>query len=80
MTIDRTMKALLALVGLALWSLLIAGIARPDSRRLQRIESRLDEMHATLAGIESNLSDLEADLSDLEADVSDLEDDLSDQR
>jgi type II secretory pathway component PulM len=80
MTIDRTMKALLAFVGLALWSLLVAGIARPDARRLQRIEQRLDEMHATIVNIESGLSDLEADLSDLEADVSDLEDDLADQR
>jgi type II secretory pathway component PulM len=80
MTLDRTMKALLAFVGLALWSLLIAGIARPDSRRLQRIETRLDELHATIADIGSDLSDLEADLSDLEADVSDLEDDLADQR
>jgi len=81
MRFDLTMKVLVGIAGLALWSLLIAGIVRPrDAGQLQRIESRLNEMNSTPSGIESDLSDLEADFSDLEADVSDLEADLSDLR
>jgi len=81
MTFDRTMKVLVGVAGLALWSLLIVGLVRSrDAGQLQRIETRLNEVHSTLSGIESDLSDLEADLSDLEADFSDLESDLSDLR
>src|SRR5262249_25298583 len=81
MSVDLTMKTLIGIAALGLWSLLIAGIVRPrDAGQLQRIESRLTELNSTLSGIESDLSDLEEDFSDLEADVSDLESDLSDLR
>ena len=81
MKLDFTMKALLGVVGLALWSLLVAGVVRPrDSPELRRIESRLTAMQTRLADIESDLSELDAALSDLEADVSDLESDVEDLR
>lgn len=81
MTIDLTIKTLLAVVGLALWSLVIVAVVRAhDAPQLQRIESQLKEIRSTLADVEGDLSDLESDLSDLEADFSDLEADLSDSR
>jgi|RhiMetStandDraft_4_1073278.scaffolds.fasta_scaffold19309_2 septal ring factor EnvC (AmiA/AmiB activator) len=79
MTIDLTMKTLLSVLGVALCGLLIADVVH-DSRRLQRMETQLNEIRSTLTDIESDLSDLESDLSDLEADFSDLESDLSDSR